>query len=522
LGDGATRQLLGLYVRFGDCVDLDANRAVHRLDASLGTNLLPGVTDLVPAYASLYVEFDVSNVTRDAVAAWIASTMTDPASRVERSPRDVELPVVYDGDDLPHVATETNTSVPEVVARHSGRSYHVHAVGFTPGFAYLAEVDEAIRVPRRETPRTDVPEGTVAMADGQTGVYGVTSPSGWNLLGRSLVPVYDPSRAEPFLLSPGDRVRFVATTGTRPKVGAALELLPVTPRTPVVRVVRAGLLDLVVDRGRVFSGRYGLARSGPLDSHSASLAQCLVRAAPDDALLEISRIGGRYEILSDAVLAFTGYGLQASLDDEPIPACSSFPARRGQHLDILPTRNGRGCRGYLAVAGGIEATTFRGSTSPDLRGRIGRALQPGDVLGRAREATAIPGRHFQPYRWQGRTVTLGILNGPQYTPDALAALSRQTFAVKHADRMGLVLHGPEPVPGGGIVSEAVPVGAVQVTSGGAPIVLLADRGTLGGYTKPAVLHPAALAQAAQLREGDAVRFRPVERPSYRWDTEGPR
>ena len=93
----------------------------------------------------------------------------------------------------------------------------------------------------------------------------------------------------------------------------------------------------------------------------------------------------------------------------------------------------------------------------------------------------------------------------------------QTFTVSHADRMGVVLHGAEPVPSGDILSEAVPLGAVQVTSGGAPIVLLADRGTLGGYAKPAVLHPASLRRVAQVREGDRVRLLPSPRPRYDWD-----
>jgi allophanate hydrolase subunit 2 len=149
-----------------------------------------------------------------------------------------------------------------------------------------------------------------------------------------------------------------------------------------------------------------------------------------------------------------------------------------------------------------------GSTSVDLKGYVGRPLRAGDLLGQAERRAVRPGRSFVPHRFFSDVTTLRLLPGPQPDPDALAGLFENTFTVASADRMGVRFEGAA-VPGGEVLSEAVPLGAVQVTPGGVPILLLHDRGTLGGYAKPAVLHPLDLGRAAQLRPGARVRFLPA-------------
>jgi inhibitor of KinA len=112
------------------------------------------------------------------------------------------------GPDLDDVAAFAGCSAEDVVARHLSREYRVYLVGFIPGFAYMAEVDPSIAAPRRSTPRTAVPAGSVAIAGGQTGVYPSVTPGGWNIIGRTPLAPYDASRSEPFLFRSGDRVRF--------------------------------------------------------------------------------------------------------------------------------------------------------------------------------------------------------------------------------------------------------------------------------------------------------------------------
>ena len=458
----------------------------------------------MPGYSNLYIEYDAAVLTAETVLRWAEAVDTAGDSS---PPRTVTVPVRYDGEDLAEVATRTGLSVSEVVQRHSSPSYHVYALGFTPGFPFMASVDEALRLPRRASPRAAVPAHSVAMANEQTGVYPLSTPGGWHLLGTTLEPVYDPHRPEPFLLQPGDSVKFEPAHGDTPPEPKRLELLPSEPRHPLFRVHTPGLLDLVLDRDRFLAGRFGLSRSGPLDAALASLANSLLGNPPEAPLLELTLTGPTLEVLQKGVLAFAGWSLLPVFNGEVRTPFSSFAVKRGDVLSFQPQP--QGCRSYLAVAGGFQSDTFMSSASTDLKGYVGRPLKGGDVLGQAERRTPRAGRSFQPYRFFSEVETLRLLPGPQPSSDALAVLFENAFTVASADRMGIRLEGAA-VPGGEVLSEAIPLGAVQVTPSGMPILLLHDRGTLGGYAKPAVLHPRDLGRAAQLRPGSRVRFAPAE------------
>ena len=309
--------------------------------------------------------------------------------------------------------------------------------------------------------------------------------------------MYDPYRAEPFLLEPGDRVRFVPQEGKVPAPPQPVELLREEGR-PLLRIVNGGLLTPLVDGGRYRQGRYGLARSGPLDPYSYTLANALLGNRLNAPALEISLLAPEIEALDDVMVALVGYGPSISGALE----ARSFTLRKGEVLKLMPGR--RGARSYLAVAGGLDAIEFLGSVSPDLKGRIGRPLAAGDVL------YGNSGRELLPRTWQlpaleAREITLRVCPGPQASKESLAALTGSVFTVEKADRMGLRLGGAVAL-GGEVTSEAIPIGAIQVPAGGEPLLLLADRGTVGGYAKPAIVHPRDLWKAGQLREGSRLRF----------------
>jgi KipI family sensor histidine kinase inhibitor len=120
-----------------------------------------------------------------------------------------EIPVRYDGEDLPAIAVRLGLDVAEVIQRHCAPTYTVACLGFSRGFPYLEGLDPVLRLPRRESPRARVPTGSVAIAADQTGIYPQSSPGGWHLLGRTDATIFDPLREPPGLLAPGDRVRFV-------------------------------------------------------------------------------------------------------------------------------------------------------------------------------------------------------------------------------------------------------------------------------------------------------------------------
>ena len=487
----------GAYLVFGRGPSLAVARRVAAAARKIEAAPPPWLLDWIPAYDSIFLELDATAVSCPRLEAWAKKLVLEEGGEGEAE-RLVELPVRYDGPDLADVAERAGIEPEEVVRLHAGTEYRVYAVGFTPGFPFMAELPPPLRMPRRPTPRARVPAHSVGLAGAQTGVYPQESPGGWNLIGRTLVRVYDPHRDPIFLLQPGDRVRFLPAEGEVPPPPELVEVLGREGR-PLLRVLEPGLLTLPLDRGRFRAGRYGLARSGPMDARSFEAATRMVGGAA--TALELNLVGPLLEALEEVTVALAGIG--PGYDGN---WGRTVTLRKGETLDLR--RPGPGARSYLALPGGFALERFMGSASPDLKGRIGRPLAAGDVL--RQEASTQPrrlARTWSPTPLEPREgpVRLRILPGPQADAEALASLTTATFRVGHADRMGLRLEGAS-VPGGEVTSEGVPLGAVQVPPGGAPMLLLADRGTIGGYAKPAVLHPADLSRAGQLKEGDRVRF----------------
>lgn len=203
LGDSA------VLVTVGNSIDRVVSGRVHALAHTLREHRIAGVTDLVPAYASVAVHYDPLVVTYDAVRAWLReATLTNLDDTRASAGAVVTIPVAYDGPDLPWVAEACGLSVAEVVARHSGVEYFVYMMGFAPGFAYLGDLDPTLNLPRRASPRPRVPRGSVAIAGAQTAVYPHDTPGGWHLIGTTDVAIFDPARDPPSLLRAGDRVRF--------------------------------------------------------------------------------------------------------------------------------------------------------------------------------------------------------------------------------------------------------------------------------------------------------------------------
>ncbi len=200
-----------LLVGFGDAITEAAGRDVRLLHAWLREDPPDALVDLHPAYATLLVRYDPLRCDPDALAREISRRAGSLAGRPEPEPRAFEIPVRYggeDGPDLADVAKATGLGQEDVVATHAGAAYDVRFIGFLPGFPYLAGLPERLHTARRETPRTRVPAGSVAIAGAQAGIYPVASPGGWNIIGRTDFRLFDPGRSVPATLAPGDRVRF--------------------------------------------------------------------------------------------------------------------------------------------------------------------------------------------------------------------------------------------------------------------------------------------------------------------------
>ena len=218
LGDGA------VMAELADTIDLDANAAAHRIAAEVRSRAPAWVTDVVPAIVTVTVHFAAATARDAALRREQASGMLLDAIERARgyaaaaSPRTVEIPVCYETPyalDLEEVATRTGLAADDVVRLHVASPHRVLMIGFVPGHPYIGGLDPRLEVPRRATPRPRMDRGTVAIANGQTSIYPLVTPGGWNVIGRTPLALFDATRDPPSLLEPGDAVRFVPISRQR-------------------------------------------------------------------------------------------------------------------------------------------------------------------------------------------------------------------------------------------------------------------------------------------------------------------
>jgi KipI family sensor histidine kinase inhibitor len=200
-----------LLVEFGSIISSENSRRVADLTARLVDSSDPDVVHVQPAYSSVLVRFDARRTDHAAVSARLRELLTADPRRKPPPARIREIPICYGGEfgpDLRDVALAAKLSPEETVAAHAGAEFSVGFLGFMPGFAYLSGLPAKLAVPRLAAPRRSVPAGSVGIAGPQTGVYPVSSPGGWRLIGRTPLVMFDPAREPMSLLALGDLVRF--------------------------------------------------------------------------------------------------------------------------------------------------------------------------------------------------------------------------------------------------------------------------------------------------------------------------
>jgi KipI family sensor histidine kinase inhibitor len=203
----------GLLVELGEKISPDVNRRVQQLMRQIERNRLPGVRELAPGYRSLLVVFDPLTIAPAELKGRITEICAQPSGADPAPGKRLTVPVFYGGDygpDLQWVADHLRISVDEVIRLHTATTYRVYMIGFTPGYPYMGELPLQLAVPRRSTPRTRVPKGSVGIAQRQTGIYPVESPGGWQIIGWTPIELFDPGRRLPSLLEMGDQVKFEA------------------------------------------------------------------------------------------------------------------------------------------------------------------------------------------------------------------------------------------------------------------------------------------------------------------------
>lgn len=290
----------------------------------------------------------------------------------------------------------------------------------------------------------------------------------------------------------------------------------------VFAVIDGGFFTTVQDLGRYGYQRYGVPVSGAMDLFALRVANILAGNPQSSAAFEMTMLGSRVRFLTDTVIGLAGADLDPRIDDLPIPMWSPTAVPEGAVLSFGRARDGM--RAYLAVAGGIDVPVVLGSrstfTRTGLGGFQGRALKAGDTVSVCGDPPGVVDGKTLPREQvpvYGHDHAVRVILGPQeeaFTAQGIATfLSAEYVVTPKSDRIGCRLDGPcvEHKGSPDIVSDGIPFGAVQIAGDGLPIVLMADRGTTGGYTKVATVISVDLPRLAQALPGDRVSFRAVSR-----------
>jgi len=528
--------------------ELTGTQDVLALQTLLLESPLPGQLDVLAAAQTVMVRAESPAAARRMAAFLLELDLTAP---VKQDGGLVFIDTVYDGEDLAEVGRLTGLGTDGVIEAHSSQVWTVAFAGFAPGFGYMVGENQALEVPRRSSPRTAVPAGSVALAGNYSAVYPRRSPGGWQLIGRTGARMWDLSRAEPALASPGHRVRFRAVRDvvTMAPERAASETAPAAgdvAQEPAsgLRIVSPGLQSLIQDLGRHGHSALGVSAAGALDRASLRRGNRLVGNSQAAAAIETVAGGLRVQAVGDQVLAVAGAPSALTIDPpsdaesdaESAPASGSAsgkPARQrtvpmatpfalldGEILTVGAPE--AGFRSYLAVRGGVDAPAVLGSRSTDTMSGIGPApLAAGQLLaaGDVTDSGVVGSPELQPdFPGTGVTV-LDIVPGPRadwFDEAALESLCGQDWVVKpQSNRVGMRLDGTplQRSRQGELPSEGTVAGAIQVPPEGLPVLFLADHPITGGYPVIGVVVDHQLDLAAQVPIGGSIRFRRVPQPS---------
>ncbi|MEV4953883.1 5-oxoprolinase/urea amidolyase family protein [Paenarthrobacter nitroguajacolicus] len=518
--------------------ELNSLQDVLALQDMLYKSPLPGQVDVLAAAETVMVVGESAAATR-AIGARLLELELAPLIASDSGL--VVIDTVYDGDDLADVAELTGLSVDGVIAAHTGQIWTVAFAGFAPGFGYMVGENEALTVPRRSSPRTAVPAGSVALGGQYSAVYPRRSPGGWQLIGRTGARMWDLDRSQPALVRPGDRVQYRAVrevvTAKAPSSGDAPAREPEKEHhvESGLRILNPGAQSLIQDLGRRGYGPLGVSAAGALDRASLRRANRLVGNASSAAAIESVSGGLTVEAVGDQVIAVTGAPTTLTIDspscfesgdgaDDDVqsgakrtaPMAAPFALLDGEVLTLGAPESG--FRNYVAIRGGVDVPEVLGSRSADTMSGIGPApVVASQVLavGGATASTAVGSPELQPeFPGDGVTV-LDIVPGPRadwFDQEALDSLCNQEWLVTpQSNRVGMRLDGTplKRTRQGELPSEGTMAGALQIPPAGLPVLFLADHPITGGYPVIGVVRDEHLDLAAQVPIGGKIRFRLV-------------
>ena len=528
---------------------------------------LQAIVEIIPAARTLLIRFDPLLADENTLETKIAGLKLEKGQ--QKSGKLVEIPVVYDGEDLDDVAALLKIDREEVIRRHTESHYQVAFCGFAPGFAYLTGGDPLFNVPRRASPRKSIPAGSVALAGKFGGVYPQPSPGGWQLIGRTNVKMFDLDRDPPSLLKPGDRVHFVdvtknysarpegatnfslsrndeagvtktgsgaeateigkttgiGKTGSHDNAGISVPEEPLTLKENAVFKLVTTLMPVTFqDRGRLYQSSQGLSPSGALDQKAMANANRLVGNSLEQPVLEFTYGNARIKALQPSVIAFTGANLPITVKTAKGTVFvfeKNTPLAIDEGDEIILGRPLAGFRSYMALRGGFKVEPVLKSASFDSLSNLGpKPLLGGDNIFIANNSALRPVLLSldDPYSLPeaGDKVVLDVVMGPRtdwFTEQSITMFLEKDWQVTAAsNRIGIRLQSDahlERSRSDELPSEGTVTGAIEVPANGEPVLFLRDRPVTGGYPVIANLVEDQIDLAAQIPIGAFIKFRAV-------------
>ena len=511
-------------IEFGSSIDEATHQQVLALNKRVQLEPFIGLLETVPAYTTLTVYYQpelidsANNSAFGFVKNYIESLLDELNSDTTNGRQIVSIPVCYDdefGYDLDLIASNSLLTKEQVINIHQQQTYDVYMMGFLPGFAYMGIVDDAIATARNSTPRAVVEEGSVGIAGKQTGIYPLTSPGGWQIIGRTPLCLFDLQKPDPFLFKTGDLVRFHPISKDefhkiKSEQKQVVEIAEKQTNIDAI-VVKPGIYSTIQDAGRFGYRSFGVPVSGAMDQPAFYTANALAGNKKNAACIECTMGGLQLQFKKNAVIAVAGGGA-AFVNGQLIKIGQPLSVSKNDMLEIR--YNNDGMRTYIAVKGGFDSNNIMNSRSVYAKAGIGAPLKKEQGLLFGNMLSADPKRITESLSLPvyNSEALIRIIAGPEshwMDPESIQQLSSQLFALSNqCDRMGYQLKA-DPLSLNEhkeLLSTAVTKGTVQLTPSGQLIILMSDCQTTGGYPRVAQVAAVDLPVLAQLKPGDKIRF----------------
>jgi KipI family sensor histidine kinase inhibitor len=528
-----------ILVKFGDEIREETNKIVNKFNRLLISYNHKAIIDTIPSYCSLLVNYKPELIGYEELIKFLRDVAQNIDSNIEQDKEVIEIPVLYGNEkglDIKIVASHNNLSIEDVISLHSSPEYLIYMLGFTPGFPYLGGMNKRIATPRLETPRLKIEAGSVGIAGEQTGIYPISSPGGWQIIGQTPIELFNINRKEPILLKAGQYIKFKSINekefdGIKAKNEENKSLYSSNDNYNYqskkgFKIRNQGFLTTIQDRGRYKYQAFGVPVSGAMDTYSMNLANILVDNDIDEAVLEATMIGPTIEFTEDNIIAITGANLMPQINNEDVSMNTALICHKGDILSFKGVNSGN--RAYIAFAGGLSVQEVMGSKSTYIKagigGYMGRKLEKNDEVGFENPKISIVNlscrkilvkEQYNNQFTKESPLKLRVIMGPQedcFTEIGINTFLNSVYTVSNEfDRMGCRLEGEkiQHIEDGNIISDGIAFGAIQVPSHGTPIIMLADRQTVGGYAKIANVISVDLPKLAQTKPGDKIFFEKI-------------